>query len=246
MLDRHPHIDVQEAEYTRLLGYPRHHVMTERARELAHWARRWYAENGTPWIYAGRTEALCVSDEEFSIDGIAFSAERLRKQLSDAQAHAVMLVAVSAGATCEEKARQLWQEEKPDEYFFLEVYGSAVVEHLITTAGARFCAWADRKGVAILPHYSPGYPEWDVAEQGRLLHLIRTQDDEGMPAEMQVLETGMLRPKKSLLAVFGITAQVERVQRLTDLVPCKSCPMQACQYRRRPYKYAHIALEIQP
>ena len=102
--------------------------------------------------------------------------------------------------------------------------------------------------MAILPHYSPGYPGWDVAEQSRLLQLLRTRDDETMPAEMQVLETGMLSPKKSLLAVFGITAQLERVQRLTDLVPCASCPMQACQYRRTPNNYARSpnALELQP
>ncbi len=63
-------------------------------------------------------------------------------------------------------------EEKPDEYFFLEIYASAVVEHLITTTGARLCAWAERQGMAVLPHYSPGYSEWDIAEQGKLLALM--------------------------------------------------------------------------
>lgn len=243
MLDTQPHIDVLEAEYTRLLGYPRQHIMTGRARELATWARRWYAENGAPWIYARRTEALHVSDEGVRIDGIAFRSARLRKQLADAQAHAVLLVAVSAGAACEERARQLWQEEKPDEYFFLEVYGSAVVEHLVTTAGARLCAWADREGMAVLPHDSPGYAGWDVSEQRRLLQLIRAHDDGAFPAEMEVLETGMLRPKKSLLAVFGITAHVEQVQRLTELIPCERCPLPACRYRRVPYQRVRRPVE---
>lgn len=243
MLDRQPHIDVQEAEYTRLLGYPRHHTMTGRARELADWARRWYAENGHPWIYARRTDALLVSDDELRIEGIAFSATRLREHLVDAQAHAVMLVAVSAGAACEERAQQLWREEKPDEYFFLEVYGSAVVEHLVTTAGARFCAWADRHGAAVLPHHSPGYTGWDVAEQRQLLGVIRAQDEARNLPEIQVLDTGMLRPKKSMLAVFGLTAQVDRVQRLTDLIPCERCSLSSCQYRRARYKNARSPLE---
>jgi len=217
--------------------------MTGRARELADWAQRWYAEHGTPWIYTRRTEALCVTDEGFRIDGIPFKAAPLRQQLADAQAHAVVLVAVSAGAACEAQARQRWLEEKPDEYFFLEVYGSAVVEHLVTTAGARLCAWADGQGLAVLPHYSPGYPGWDVADQERLLQRIRKQNGEAMPAELHVLETGMLRPKKSLLAVFGLTAHVERVERLTELVPCARCPMQACRYRRTPYKDARSPIE---
>ena len=27
--------------------------------------------------------------------------------------------------------------------------------------------------MAVLPHYSPGYPEWDIGQQPRLLDLIR-------------------------------------------------------------------------
>ena len=48
----------------------------------------------------------------------------------------------------------------------------------------------------------------------------------------------MLRPKKSLLAVFGLTRHVDRVRRLTDLVPCENCSFLPCQYRRAPYRRA--------
>ena len=37
----------------------------------------------------------------------------------------------------------------------------------MTMTGARLCAWADGQRLAVLPHYSPGYPEWDIAEQPR-------------------------------------------------------------------------------
>jgi hypothetical protein len=49
------------------------------------------------------------------------------------------------------------------------------------------------------------------------------------------MESGMLRPKKSLLAVFGLTRHLDRVRRLTDLVPCENCSFGSCQYRRVPY-----------
>ena len=125
-------------------------------------------------------------------------------------------------------------EEKPDEYFFLEVYGSAVVEHLITMHGARLCAWAESKELAVLPHYSPGYPDWDVAQQPQLLSLIRQTREYPFPAQLEVLSSGMLRPKKSLLAAFGITSQTKNVLRLSDLNPCQSCSFLPCQYRRAP------------
>ncbi len=154
--------------------------------------------------------------------------------LEQAGADSAFLVAVSAGGELEQQAQNLWLEEKPDEYFFHEVYGSAVVEHLITMKGAELCAWAETKGEAILPHYSPGYPEWDIAQQSELLGLIR-RDGQLLPGELEVLESGMLRPKKSLLAVFGLTRQRDRVARLTKINPCESCSFLACQYRRAPY-----------
>lgn len=238
LIDTKPDTTVQEAEYKRLLGYPNDRELEGRARELADWARQWYAENGKPWVYAGKIDELEISNETLRIAGAEFSSKRLCDQLREAQAQAAMVVAVSAGKECEEKARQLWQEEKPDEYFFLEVYGSAVVEHLITNTGAHFCAWAEQQGMAILPHYSPGYPGWNVSDQNQLLELLRQKSGGDFPGEIQVLDTGMLRPKKSLLAVFGITAQRDKVRKLTELIPCESCSMKSCQYRRVPYKYS--------
>ena len=44
LVDTLPDINVQPAEYKRLLGYPRDRVLDGRARELAEWARAWYAK----------------------------------------------------------------------------------------------------------------------------------------------------------------------------------------------------------
>jgi hypothetical protein len=155
--------------------------------------------------------------------------------LEDAEASGAMLVAVSAGPEIEQEAQNAWQAGKPDEYFFLETYGSAVVEFLIMAAGAQLCDWAESRNMAVLPHYSPGYPEWDIGEQPRLLELMRRQ---GLPAGVESLDSGALRPKKSLLAVFGITHRTDRLQRLTDLVPCDNCSALSCQFRRTPYEDA--------
>ena len=46
LVDTLPDINVQPAEYKRLLGYPRERVLSGRARELAEWARAWYAKHG--------------------------------------------------------------------------------------------------------------------------------------------------------------------------------------------------------
>ncbi len=236
LIDNAPRVDVQDSEYKRLLGYPPGHEVGLRVGDLIDSTRRWYAENGRPWVYARRTGMMKLSDEGVRIEGTEFISPRLRSQLGDAQSNEVMLVAASAGKKCEERARQLWNEEKPDEYFFMEVYGSAVVENLITNTGARFCEWADQHGKAILPHYSPGYPGWEISEQDKLLRLILRKKEAKLPEKIRVLESGMLQPKKSLLAVFGITPNIEKIKRLTSLIPCDNCSLQSCQYRRLPYR----------
>ncbi len=241
-------VDVPQQEFTRLLGYPRGWVLEGRARELADWARDWYAQHGRPWFYARQAEGLEFSTSEargdtlrtdlIKIDGVIFNSKRLHTAFEQAGAHSAILVAVGAGPEAEEEARRLWKEEKPDEYFFLEMYASAVVEQLTTIAGARLCDWAEQRGMAVLPHSSPGYPDWDVAEQPRLLELIRQTRSEQFPSRVDAFDSGMLRPKKSQLAVFGVTHHRERLQRLTSLVPCESCSFGPCQYRRAPYKRA--------
>lgn len=231
-----PELNVLTEEYVRLLGYPRGRVLDGRALELADWAREWYARNGRPWFYARQAERLEFAGDSIQIDGVSFTSRRLRGTLEQAQAHSVILVAVGAGEEAEQEAGRRWAEDKPDEYFFLEILASAVVEHLVMLTGSRLCEWAERHGMAVLPHYSPGYAEWDVAEQPRLLELMKRTREVPFPSTVEVFDTGMLRPKKTLLAVFGLTRNTDQLSVLSDLVPCENCSFGPCNYRRAPYK----------
>jgi hypothetical protein len=235
LADVRPAVQVDPAEYARLLGYPRGHRLEGRAVELAAAAEAWYAEHGRPWIFAREAATLALDADGVRLDGRRFASARLRQSLIDGGAHGAVLVAVGAGPELEAEAARRWLDEKPDEYFFLEVYGSAVVEHLVTQAGARLCGWAEAEGLAVLPHDSPGYPDWDIAEQAAL-HALLTASGPALPSDLEVLDSGALRPKKSLIAVFGLTRHVDRLAHLRDLVPCERCAFSPCQYRRAPYR----------
>jgi hypothetical protein len=239
LTDSHPDTNVAAAEYVRLLGYPRGRELDGRAVELADWAREWYNANGRPWIYAREAESFDVHGASMTIAGEPFSGSRLPRTLEEAGAHAVILAAASAGPEAEDEAQRLWRDEKPDEYFFLEVYAGAVVEHLVTGAGARLCAWAEERSMAVLPHYSPGYSGWDIAEQPRLFSLLRGR---ALPGPLEALDSGALRPKKSQLTVFGVTRHVDRVARFTQLRPCENCSFGPCQFRRAPYRVSCVTL----
>ncbi len=238
LVDTLPDANVQPAEYQRLLGYPRDHPLSDRALELADRARAWYVANGKPWVYARQAECVEITNGSVHIDGASFVGRSLQAALHQAEAESVVLVAVSAGPELEREAQEMWRQEKPDEYFFLEVYGSAVVEHLVTMCGARLCAWAEPQQMAVLPHMSPGYLDWDVSQQPHLLQLIRSDGRSVLPGQLDVLPTGMLRPKKSLLAVFGVTRRTAHVRRHGELNPCEGCSFLPCQFRRAPYRRA--------
>lgn len=239
-------MDVQESEYQRLLGYPKNHPLEGRARELADAARKWFQENGRPWIYAREAGALELPDGKVRLGALEFSSRRLHDLFAEARAHGAVLAAVSAGKECEEHARSLWNDGKPDEYFFLKVFGSAVVEHLVTVASGRICGWADENKMAVLPHFSPGYSGWDITDQVRLWNLFGQPSHAGFPGELEVLESGMLKPEKSLLAVFGLTRDLENARRFTRLIPCENCSLPNCRYRRAAYKRAWPGFDDRP
>jgi hypothetical protein len=236
-----PAIHVAEAEYRRLLGYPKHHTPGERAGELAEWARGWYAEHGRPWVYLREVE-LQVTADTLHIDGTVFQSKQLHNHLLQAGAGRAMLVAVSAGRQCEEHARGLWQESKPDEYFFLEMFGSAVVEHLVASLSGRICELAEHDGLMAISHYSPGYTGWDVADQNTLFALLTRGAAKPFPEPLEVMSSGMLRPKKSLLAVVGLAARTGSASESGRRVPCITCSFQPCQYRRTPYRAAPVRI----
>jgi hypothetical protein len=226
--DGAPPVNVSDERFARLLGYPRGHQLSGRPRELAEQAREWHAAHGRPWIYARQAERIEARAGALEIESVAFSSRHILRNFVLGEANGGVLAAVSAGPELEQEAQRLWREDKPDEYYFYEIYGSAVVEALIEAAGARLCGWAEGLGLAVLPHYSPGYDGWDVGEQARLLALVGAR----LPSPIEALDSGALRPTKSQLAVFGLAPWTDKVRRLTELVPCYNCTLANCAYRR--------------
>ncbi len=119
MISLVPDVNIDPAEYQRLLGYPSDYVMEGRSLELSGNARAWYARHGSPWLYAREAGSLAVAGETIAIEGAEFHSARLSRTLAEAGADGAVLVGVGAGPEVEEETRRLWVEEKPDEYFFL-------------------------------------------------------------------------------------------------------------------------------
>ena len=87
LIDTNPRGKIQEAEYQRLLGYPKNYLLEGRARELADEATAWFAKNGRPWIYAREVAPVELANAVARIEGVEFSSRKLREILFEANAH---------------------------------------------------------------------------------------------------------------------------------------------------------------
>lgn len=245
IFDSNPKIAVTDSEFGRLLGFPPGQEWGDRVVELAVWAREWYAAHGKPWVHTHEAEALEVGENSVRVEKVEFKSRELRDRLTKAKAAGAVLVAAGAGVEAEEEAQQRWKSDRPDEYFFLEVYASAVVEHLITTTGARLCDWAEHQKMVVLPHYSPGYPGWELEDQHALLTLLRLSRAPHQ-LDVEVMTSGQLRPKKSQLALFGLAAKNSATQQPAELIPCHHCSYTPCAYRRASYRETAYCVDGSP
>ena len=113
---------------------------------------------------------------------------------------------ITAGKAVDAEVQQLWDAGKVDEAYFLDRYAAAVVEKLASDLGA---------------HQRPGTGGIPFEEQFTLFSLIAP-----LQPEMEMLPSGMLNPRNSLLAVVRYDAQ-------TTPNPCTPCQMPNCSFRRR-------------
>jgi hypothetical protein len=223
------HPTVRMSEFKRLLRLPPDYVFGDPMAGHVEWVQSWFAANGRPWLSAVAVERCEADGDAVRLDGVTVHSRELARRFR--KARSAIVVAASAGPEAEAEAAVRWEEDEPDRYYFMESYASAIVEALISEARARLCAWADAQGRVLLPHYSPGYHGWSVGDQAMVFSLF---GDRIQPGPMDVMDSGMLRPKKSQLAVFALADAKDAVGEPSDLVPCKYCPHLKCDFRREP------------
>jgi len=223
------HPTVRMAEFKRLLRLPPDYVFGDPMAGHVEWVQSWFSAHGRPWLAAVAVANCATQGDEVQLNGVTVHSRELTRRFR--KARSAIVVAASAGPEAEAEAAVRWEEDEPDRYYFMESYASAIVESLIGEARARLCAWADARGGVLLPHYSPGYHGWSVGDQAKVFSLFAANTVAG---PLEVMDSGMLRPKKSQLAVFAVAEARDAVGEPADLVPCKYCPHLKCDFRREP------------
>jgi hypothetical protein len=155
---------------------------------------------GYPWGKALEGDALLRAEE--AIDWYRRNGKP-RVYLRDLGDEVV--AAITAGSEVEEEIAKLWQSDRVDEAYFLDRLAAGVVERIASELG---------------PHRSPGYAGFPLEEQHALFAHVAP-----LSPEIEILPSGMLKPKNSLLGIFSLDERAARN-------PCTSCGLPRCSFRR--------------
>ena len=166
--------EVTDDAFKRFLKLPPRKEFTGAVAEAAAEARAWYAQHGRPW-------------------GAAIATDPARWTSACAElraAPAAALIAVGAGTEVAEEAAARWTRDEPDRAYFLDRFAAAVTDALLAEA---------KRALGATFHDCPGFWDWPVT--GNLDLLAAFNAAAPLPAPLEALDSGMLKPKTSQLAL---------------------------------------------
>jgi hypothetical protein len=224
---------IEAPELARLLGLPRERPLEGEMAARAAGARDWYARHGRPELLARRNAIERIAEETVMLEGgRQLTGAAIARRLAGGHAHAALAVAVTAGPEVDAETERLWASDRPDEAFFLDRVATAVVERLMLRAATWLCREASFAGETALAHLSPGCGAWEFEAQRQLFAWLAGSETPTALPPLEMLESGMLRPKLSLLAVVGLTREGAAS---TAADSCRSCDLARCAFRRAPF-----------
>jgi hypothetical protein len=226
--------EVTEREYLRLLGWPRGRALSEELSERAQGARAWYAEHGRPFVATRRIAVHEIGPGDVRLESCdVLTSEELAGRLRSGEAHALVVVAVTAGREVADEAARLWADGRPDAAFFLDRLAAVITETLIHRVSSGLCRDLAPRHERLLPHLSPGCGHWDLADQNSLMGML-SDGTGGSCGPVSLLASGALKPQHSMLAAFGVSHGVHAA--VVADSSCRGCDLDPCGYRRARFR----------
>ena len=138
----------------------------------------------------------------------------------------VAVAVCTIGDALERRVAELWEVRELPLASMLDSVGSGAVESLAEYVNDVLCQQGLAAGLKVTNRISPGYGDWDVAEQERLFRLCA-----GTAAGITLNAACVMTPGKSISLVAGAGAAARTDHYFSQ---CARCWMRDCSYRRAP------------
>lgn len=106
----------------------------------------------------------------------------------------------------------------------LQAAAAAMLEEFLDQWQSRLRVEFENSGQYLRPRFSPGYGDFDIRHQDRILRML----DADRRIGLTMTDSYMLTPTKSVTAVIGISRKREEC----PLEGCEVCNKKDCIYRR--------------
>ncbi len=157
-------------------------------------------------------------------NGVEFQGGRLARALRDSE-EAVCFLA-TLGEELDLEIARLFEENRLAEGYIMDALGSVAVEDLVEQFHRNMEEKSRKRGRAVTLRFSPGYCDWAITDQRRLLTLFETET-----LGVELLESCLIQPRKSVSGLFGITRPGTPALEL-PYNPCRACAKTDCFARR--------------
>jgi hypothetical protein len=134
----------------------------------------------------------------------------------------ILFFVCTAGKSISEKSSSLLKGEDPARGYIYDQVGSFIADG---AAEKMQCIVRDEMmlhGEKITNRYSPGYCQWDVADQHLLFSIFPDA-----PCGVKLTQSALMQPIKSVSGLIGIGENVSYRN-----YPCELCQMKDCFYKR--------------
>ena len=162
--------------------------------------------------------------DTIEVGGETLTIPRTAERWGDVEHVAACVVTI--GEALEQRVAALWASRELPLASMLDSVGSGAVESLAEYVNNVLCAQGLAAGLAVTNRISPGYADWDVAEQHALFRLCSAA-----AIGVTLNAACFMTPGKSisLLVGAGVRARVDHY-----FSQCARCWMRECAYRRAP------------
>ncbi len=216
---------IDDAEYRRLLQ--QHGELDGQLAQIAAESRSWLAAHARPGIWLQRIEVEGIQGQNVQLSGrISLIGWTLASALENA--HAVVAMAATVGPEVDRRVAELW-EHRPDAAWALDRLAAAGAEHLIAHVGATLCQEHEPEGISVLPPLSPGCAGWRIEDLPTIFSAVASAHPD---LGVALTEEGALRPKASVVAMYGLTRAETAWEADPAVRSCRHCHLQHCDYRR--------------
>jgi hypothetical protein len=151
---------------------------------------------------------------------VQFTSAKLAKTLKHAEK--IVCFVGTIGTEVEHEINRLLGKQKLADAYILDAMASVAVENMIDRFQDHMEDKFSAEDRTVTLRFSPGYCDWPVTQQKKLFNIFDPKQ-----LDIELLDSCLMKPRKSVSGVFGITPQDS-----TSYNPCRDCPARSCDSRR--------------